>query len=125
MTTPCVFCEIVAGRAPADVVEEWPEAVAFRPLNPVTDGHMLVVPRVHVADATVRPLVTGLVMTRASQVAAALRRAGLADGVNVITSAGSAATQTVFHLHIHVVPRFARDGLCLPWTGQQAGGETR
>lgn len=120
MAASCVFCEIVAGRAPAKMVVEWSDAVAFVPLNPVVEGHTVVVPRVHVADATDSPKVTGQVMVRAALVADAFRRVGGADGVNVITSVGAAATQTVFHLHLHVVPRFFGDGITLPWTGQVA-----
>ena len=66
MAASCVFCEIVAGRAPAKMVVEWSDAVAFVPLNPVVEGHTLVVPRVHVADATDSPNVTGQVMARAA-----------------------------------------------------------
>jgi diadenosine tetraphosphate (Ap4A) HIT family hydrolase len=66
--TPCPFCEIVAGRAPAEVVERWPDTIAIRPLNPVADGHLLVIPCGHVEDALCDPAVTGLVMQRAVQV---------------------------------------------------------
>lgn len=107
----CVFCGIIAGVAPAVVVREWPDAVAIVPLDPVTPGHLLVVPRVHVVDATVDPEVTGVAMRRAAELAA--------PPCNLITSAGAAATQTVWHLHIHVVPRRVGDGLPLPWTPQQ------
>jgi len=107
----CVFCEIVARRTPATIVAEWPGALAIQPLNPVTRGHLLVIPRQHVADALEDPSVTA-----ATFLCAAL----IADRpVNLITSAGSVATQTVFHLHVHVVPRRAGDGLTLPWTGQE------
>lgn len=108
MTQPdCVFCKILRGDAHAEVVAEWPEAIAFVPLNPVTPGHVLVVPRQHVADAMTDPAVTGATMHRAAELA---RRP-----CNIITSAGAEATQTVFHLHIHIVPRKESDGLCLPW----------
>jgi histidine triad (HIT) family protein len=98
MTAPdCVFCRIVVGAAPAKVVREWPLAIAIVPLHPVTPGHLLVLPREHVRDA--------------------------ADSqFNLITSTGPAATQTVWHLHWHIVPRRFDDGLTLPWTGQQTGG---
>ena len=110
MTTPnCVFCEIVAGRSPATFVEQWPDAVAFRPLTPVVEGHTLVIPRQHVADAADNPQVTALTMERAAQLA------GRHDSFNIITSAGKAATQSIFHLHVHVVPRAPDDGLMTPW----------
>lgn len=83
--------------------------MVFEPLNPVTPGHMLVVPRLHVTDATSRPDITASVMTEAAKVAKA------AGPCNIITSVGADATQTVFHLHVHVVPRRPGDGLALPW----------
>jgi len=104
----CVFCDIVAGDSPADIVTEWLDTIAFVPLNPVTEGHVLIVPRRHVRDALDVPAVTAATMKRAAEYAE--------HPCNLITSAGAAATQTVFHLHIHVVPRRADDGLALPWT---------
>ena len=110
----CVFCEIVAKRAPAMIVDEWDDAIAIVPLNPVTEGHVLVIPRQHVKDATAFPDVTGLVMRRAGLFAADL------GSCNIITSVGAEATQSVFHMHVHVVPRREGDGLALPWTDQIA-----
>ncbi len=112
----CVFCLIVAGRAPATVVWRWPEVIAIRPRRPVAAGHVLVIPRRHVADVAANPAVSAATMRAAAELAGEHRAA------NVITSRGSAATQTVFHLHLHVVPRADGDGLPLPWTPQQAGG---
>ncbi|MEU0937666.1 HIT domain-containing protein [Embleya sp. NPDC005971] len=108
----CVFCEIASGAAPATFIREWRDAFAIVPLDPVAPGHVLVIPREHVADIAEDQFVSGATMQRAAE---------LADEVgdcNVITSRGRAATQTVFHLHLHVVPRTAGDGLTLPWTGQ-------
>jgi histidine triad (HIT) family protein len=111
----CPFCDIVAGRAPANVMQSWADAVAIVPLRPVTPGHVLIIPRRHVSDALADPETTAIAFKRASQYA---RRAG-DDEFNLITSAGRAATQTVFHLHVHVVPRRPGDGLALPWTARQ------
>ncbi|MEO3860910.1 HIT domain-containing protein [Acrocarpospora sp. B8E8] len=108
--TDCVFCRIVAGDAPADIVYRWPDAVAFVPLGPVTEGHVLVVPKVHVQDATEDPYTTGLAMSAAAELGRTMWPC------NIITSAGELATQTVFHLHLHIVPRREGDGLALPWT---------
>jgi histidine triad (HIT) family protein len=110
----CVFCRIVAGQAPVEITAIWHDAIAIIPLNPVTDGHMLVISRQHVTDAADDPDVTAATMRRAAELAAA-------SPCNLITSRGSQATQTVFHLHIHVVPRRAGDGLALPWTNK--GGD--
>lgn len=105
--TACVFCaKISAG----DVERRWPAVVCFEPLNPVTPGHMLVVPVTHVADVGTDPRWSAVTM------AAAAELAGQLGDCNIITSRGPAATQTVLHLHLHVVPRRPGDGLALPWT---------
>ncbi|MEU6498581.1 HIT domain-containing protein [Streptomyces californicus] len=113
MDAACVFCRIVAGRAPADVVREWGDVIAIRPLHPVTPGHVLVIPHTHVPDVGELPGVSARTMACAAELAAELPAA------NVITSKGHAATQTVAHLHLHIVPRTAGDDLPLPWTSQQ------
>ena len=109
-TDSCVFCDIVAGVEPAAVVERFETAIVIEPLYPVVDGHLLVIPKLHVPDAVARPTITGQVFALAAIVAA---RYGSA---NLITSVGVPATQSVFHLHVHVVPRVAGDGLLLPWS---------
>lgn len=117
---PCVFCEIVAGRAPAAIVGKWHSDIAITPLNPVTDGHVIVIPRVHVPDATTSANVSGQTMRQAVRLARGM------GPCNIIASIGAEATQTVMHLHVHIVPRRAGDGLHLPWTGQgTAGGHHR
>lgn len=108
MAEPCVFCEIVAGREPADIRQDFAAALVITPLSPVTPGHELVIPKRHVADALIDPGVTGLVMEIASQWAQ--------GSCNLITSVGASATQTVRHLHVHIVPRRPGDGLLLPWS---------
>lgn len=115
--TTCPFCAVAAGDAPATVLAAWPDAVAIEPLNPVTPGHVLVIPREHVKDFTQDPFVTAAVMRRAAQYA------GTVGGeMNLITSRGEAATQSVFHLHAHLVPRRVGDGLALPWApGRDTG----
>jgi histidine triad (HIT) family protein len=107
----CPFCEILAGSSPAEIQREWDGAIAITPLNPVTDGHVIIIPRKHVADFTSETDWTAGAMWCAAEYAKTI-------GVdcNLITSKGEAATQTVYHLHIHVVPRAAGDGLRLPWT---------
>lgn len=111
----CAFCAIVDGRAPATVMRRWRDAIAIVPLNPVTEGHVLVIPRWHVVDALEEPQVTADVMRYAAEYAQ--------RPANIITSAGVEATQTVFHLHVHVVPRREGDGLALPWTGHSGSNE--
>lgn len=119
----CVFCKIIAGEEPAATVIEWPDTVAFRPLNPVTEDHVLFVPKEHVTAAHEDPAVTAQVARRAAEWARSAQRVARYDEAtaaeyNLITSYGPAATQTISHLHIHYVPRRTGDGLPLPWTGQ-------
>lgn len=112
--TDCAFCDIASGTAPARVVRRWPDALAIRPRGGgCTDGHLLVLPTAHVADAAADPAVTASAMARAAELAAGY------DACNIITSRGAAATQTVFHLHLHVVPRYDGDNLSLPWPTQE------
>lgn len=92
--------------------------VTFPPLNPVTLGHLLVVPTWHVEHALAEPLLTGHVFQVAAGVAKSFGFDTSDVGYNLITSVGEHATQTVRHLHVHVVPRRPGDGLHLPWTGQ-------
>lgn len=115
MTTPdCPFC-IVAHEDPhGQVLARMHDCVVIEPLNPVVDGHRLVIPERHVTDAAHVLSVTETAMRVAGLVA---RQAG---DCNIITSCGEAATQTVFHLHVHVVPRRENDGLHLPWTTTNA-----
>lgn len=112
----CVFCQIIADptrQTPGvgGTVAVWPDAIAIEPLGPVVDGHILVIPRAHVANFIVDPLVSAVAMARAAELA----HLAHIFPANLITSAGVEATQSVFHLHIHIVPRKANDGLALPW----------
>jgi histidine triad (HIT) family protein len=97
------------------ILADWGDTIAFPPLNPVTPGHILVVPRDHVGHLGIAWDVTGRTFERASELAWRLYLSR-GVGVNLITSAGKAATQTVFHLHVHVIPRRIDDGLKLPWS---------
>ncbi|MFD4234324.1 HIT family protein [Streptomyces sp. NPDC058542] len=109
MAEGCIFCDINTGRAPATFVGEWCDAFAIVPINPVVEGHVLVIPKLHVVDFTDDPDVTAATARRAAELAADI------GPCNLITSRGREATQSVFHLHLHVVPRAANDGLALPW----------
>ncbi|WP_405510535.1 HIT family protein [Streptomyces cyaneofuscatus] len=116
----CAFCAIMDGTESADRVYETEEVLAFLPLAPATPGHTLIVPKAHVTDlwhanmATLAP-----VMEATLEVSAALRRAFDPDGLNLINSAGAAATQTVFHIHFHLVPRWDGDGIADFWPDRE------
>ena len=108
----CVFCQISRGEAPAEILRANEEHLVIVPLNPVTEGHVLVIPRIHVVDAAENLNITGRIMEWAGHWVATKTNLS----ANIITSIGPEATQTVFHFHVHVVPRRKGDGLALPWT---------
>ncbi|GAB4406045.1 MAG: HIT family protein [Anaerolineales bacterium] len=106
----CVFCDIIARRAPAHIVYEDEATVAFMDIMPIHEGHTLVVPKTHAADAfEIDPQEAAAAMRTAVKVARAVKAAFGCDGVNIFQSNGPAAGQTVFHFHIHVLPRWAGD----------------
>jgi histidine triad (HIT) family protein len=108
----CVFCAIVAGTEPASVIFEDAEVLAFLDIRPITPGHLLVVPKRHASFLADLDEVTGAWMFRvAMRLAETLRASDLrCEGVNLFLADGDAAGQEVFHVHLHVFPRFAGDG---------------
>lgn len=116
----CVFC-----KKAQDEFRNETDIMVFEPLNPVTPGHLLVVPVQHAMGFESNPALTARVFYKAADVMKELlkRQGTTMDqklyAANLITSSGTAATQTVMHLHVHIVPRRYDDGLSLPWTGQK------
>jgi histidine triad (HIT) family protein len=112
----CVFCGIIAGELPATVVAESERSLAFMDINPATDGHVLVVPRRHTTDVTTVAAddLTDAVLLAQRITIRVIERLG-ADGVNLTQATGVAAWQEVFHMHLHVIPRYVGDPLELPW----------
>ncbi|MEQ4719077.1 HIT domain-containing protein [Nonomuraea sp. B19D2] len=117
MASPCVFCRIVRGAEPSQTVYEDEHAVAFLNLAQVTKGHTLVVPREHHRSLADIPLEAAAAVMRAT-VLVSRRLTGTlpAEGVNLWHASGETAWQSVFHFHIHVVPRYDVTDLVLPWT---------
>ena len=120
----CIFCAIVAGELPGEIVDSDEHTVSFMDINPATRGHALVVPRDHVADlmdASDAQLEQTMVAAR--RLARIIDAALEPDGFNILNSCRPAAWQTVFHLHVHVIPRYEDDPLKLPWIprGSDAG----
>jgi histidine triad (HIT) family protein len=112
----CIFCKIVAGELPATVVDEDELTVSFMDINPATRGHALVVPRRHARDLlSIDSEDLGAVAAAAQRLATQMSDCLAAVGVNLLNSCGAAAWQTVFHFHIHVIPRYDDDPLRLPW----------
>ena len=112
----CIFCKIVAGELPATKVAEDEATITFMDIKPATRGHALVIPREHSADLlSIGAEDLDACMRAAQQQAHRASEKLGATGVNVLNSCGAAAWQTVFHFHIHVVPRYENDPLRLPW----------
>lgn len=111
---PCVFCAIVAGEAPAIRICEDDNYLAILDIRPFTRGHTLVVPKRHTVDLTDTPPGTLADMVAMGQrIALAARTTELADATNIAINDGSAAFQTVSHIHLHVLPRRNGDKLSL------------
>ena len=113
----CIFCGIVSGRIPGKIVDQDELTVAFMDINPATRGHALVVPRRHARDLLeIERDDLEATIVAAQRLARKMPERLGADGVNLLNSCGRAAWQTVFHFHIHVIPRYEGDPLRLPWT---------
>jgi histidine triad (HIT) family protein len=112
----CLFCKIAAGEIPATRVREDDRTIAFMDINPATRGHLLVIPREHAANLLeVGAEDLAACLTAAQELAGRLTEKLAADGVNLLNSCGRDAWQTVFHFHVHVIPRYVGDPLRLPW----------
>jgi histidine triad (HIT) family protein len=112
----CQFCQIARGDQSARLVYESEDTLAFFPLKPATLGHTLVIPKLHYADIwSIDRRVAHEVFESSLRVSKALRAALDPEGLNLINSAGAAATQTVFHFHVHLVPRWKSDRIGDIW----------
>lgn len=106
----CLFCAIIAGDIPSRQVYADDVAVAFLDINPWHHGHTLVVPRRHVTDVLSDPSALGEIADSVTATAALLTEKLQCDGMNVLINSGSVAGQEVFHLHVHLIPRYAESG---------------
>lgn len=112
----CVFCAIVAGQAPAAIIYQDEHTMAFMDINPVAEGHALVIPKIHVQDIYEIDVQTAAaVMHTVVKVARAIGMTLRPDGINLFQANGRAANQSVFHFHVHVIPRRWDDGIRPPW----------
>jgi histidine triad (HIT) family protein len=112
----CIFCRIAAGELPSTRIDEDERTVAFMDINPATRGHVLVIPRDHSADLLeIGDEDLAAVARMGRKIASRSKERLGADGVNLLNSCGRVAWQTVFHFHLHVIPRYANDPLRLPW----------
>jgi histidine triad (HIT) family protein len=120
----CIFCKIVAGELPSQIIDEDERTIAFMDINPATRGHALVIPRRHVKNLLeIEPEDLAATTAGAQRIARVVSERLGAVGVNVLNSCGSVAWQTVFHFHLHVIPRYENDPLRLPWTPAEGDAE--
>lgn len=116
MTDPdCIFCKIVAGEIPSHKIDEDDKTLSFMDINPWTRGHSLVIPKAHsrnIYDADPDDLAA--MHIAAQRLAQRMRDRLQCEGLNIVQSSEPAAMQTVFHTHVHVIPRYSDDGLKLP-----------
>ncbi|WP_265443841.1 HIT family protein [Flexivirga meconopsidis] len=112
----CLFCKIVAGEIPSQKIDENDDTFVFMDINPATRGHALVIPKRHTQDlTTIDPADLAACAQMAQQIAVRAKSQLHADGVNLLNCCGEVAWQTVFHFHIHVIPRYVDDTVRLPW----------
>jgi histidine triad (HIT) family protein len=112
----CIFCAIASGDGPARIVGSDERTVAFMDINPATRGHALVIPRAHSRDLLdIGDEDLAATFAAARRLARRMHETISPDGINILNSCGRAAWQTVFHFHLHVVPRYEGDPLELPW----------
>jgi histidine triad (HIT) family protein len=110
MSENCIFCLIADGQAPASIVAETSEALAFMDINQATDGHVLIIPKVHIKDIYgMDPETTGAVFRLTVDVAKAVKAALRCDGLDLLQANEPAGQQEVFHFHVHVIARYDGD----------------
>lgn len=120
----CIFCSIVAGDAPAHVVWDDPDTMALLDIHPASRGHTLVIPRVHADDIWSISIDSFAAVSRTVKAVSELLDQQLEpDGLTLFQANRPAGWQTVFHFHVHVVPRYVDDGLVPPWRGVRAGDD--
>lgn len=110
----CIFCKITRFEEPAEIVRRGAHSLTIVPLSPVVEGHVITIPYQHVSGFDIDPRVSTVTMADVATYAQVNKADGLPD-YNIIVNNGPDATQSVFHLHVHLVPRQRNDGLALPW----------
>jgi histidine triad (HIT) family protein len=120
----CLFCGIVEGSVPSEMIDSDERTVSFMDINPATPGHALVVPRAHSTDLMeIEPEDLAATMDAAQRLAKRMEEVLEPDGFNVLNACRAAAWQSVFHFHLHVIPRYDDDPLELPWVPTGGAGD--
>lgn len=116
MSENCIFCKIANGEIPSATLYEDEEFRVILDLNPASKGHALILPKKHASDLFDLPDETaGKVIILAKKIASVLKEGLHADGINVVQNNGEAAGQTVFHYHMHLIPRYQGDTVNVNW----------
>jgi len=117
----CIFCKVVAGEIPGEVVDSDDRTITVMDINPATRGHVVVIPRDHAADLlAVSEEDLDATMTAARRMVERMRDTLAPAGFNILNNMGRAAWQSIYHFHVHVIPRYEDDPLQLPWLPEPA-----
>jgi histidine triad (HIT) family protein len=117
----CIFCKVIAGEIPGEIVDSDDHTVTVMDINPATRGHVVVIPREHAADlADVSDEDMVATMHAVRRIVARMRETLDPAGFNILSNMGRAAWQSIFHFHVHVIPRYEDDPLQLPWLPEPA-----
>ncbi len=112
----CIFCKIIRGEIPSFKLYEDDLTYAFMDINPLNDGHALVIPKYHAENIYATPDEWfGPTMSTVRRIASAVNKVVQPEGINLLQANGPGAKQSVFHLHMHVIPRYADDGAGMNW----------
>ncbi len=116
----CVFCRIIAGEIPSATVFEDEDFKAIMDIAPAAKGHIIILSKKHYANLyELEDSVASKALIVARRIAQAMKEELKCDGINILQNNGEAAGQTVFHFHIHVMPRYNDDHVIVPWTNQK------
>jgi histidine triad (HIT) family protein len=117
----CIFCKVVAGEIPGEIVDSDDRTITVMDINPATRGHVVVIPREHAENLIeVSDEDLAATMNAARRIVGRLQETLAPAGFNILNNMGRAAWQSIFHFHVHVIPRYADDPLQLPWLPQPA-----
>jgi histidine triad (HIT) family protein len=117
----CIFCKVVAGEIPGEIVDSDDRTITVMDINPATRGHVVVIPREHAENlVSVSEEDLGATMNAARRMVERLQESVAPAGFNILNNMGRAAWQSIFHFHVHVIPRYADDPLQLPWLPEPA-----
>lgn len=113
----CIFCKIAAGEIPSRTIYEDDSFRVIMDISPAAKGHAIILPKNHAADIFELPEEdASKILIVAKKVASAMKKALMCDGVNILQNNGEVAGQTVFHLHVHVIPRYQDDQVKIKWS---------